>query len=33
MERRDMLVGFWWECQKERYYQEDIDVCARIILR
>jgi hypothetical protein len=25
MGRRDMHRGFWWECQKEGDYQEDVN--------
>jgi hypothetical protein len=28
-----MHVGFWWESQKERNYQQDLDVRGRIILK
>jgi hypothetical protein len=28
-----MLVGFWWENQKERDHHEDLDVGGRIILK
>jgi hypothetical protein len=28
-----MLIGFWWESQKERDHQKDIDVSGRIILK
>jgi hypothetical protein len=31
--RRGMHIGFWWECQKERDYQQDIDVGGKIILK
>jgi hypothetical protein len=27
-----MHIGFWWESQKERDEQEDLDVGGRIIL-
>jgi hypothetical protein len=30
---RGMHTGFWWENQKERYRQEDLDVGGRIILK
>jgi hypothetical protein len=33
MERRGMYVGFWWECQKERDHDEDLDIGGRIILK
>jgi hypothetical protein len=32
MGRRGMHVGFWWESQKKRDNQEDLDVGGRIIL-
>jgi hypothetical protein len=32
MEGRGMHIGFWWESQKERDHQEDLDVSERIIL-
>jgi hypothetical protein len=28
-----MHVGFWWENQRERGHQEDLDVGRRVILR
>jgi hypothetical protein len=31
--RRRKHVRFWWECQKERDYLEDLDVDGRIILK
>jgi hypothetical protein len=30
--RRGLHVGFWWESQKERDHQEDLDIGGRIIL-
>jgi hypothetical protein len=32
MGRERMHIGFWWESQKEREHEEDLDVCGRIIL-
>jgi hypothetical protein len=31
MERRRMDIGFWWESQKERDHQKDLDVGGRMI--
>jgi hypothetical protein len=28
-----MHIGFWWESQKERDQQEDLEVGGRIVLR
>jgi hypothetical protein len=28
-----MLIGFWWESQKERDHKEDLDMGGRIILK
>jgi hypothetical protein len=33
MGRRRMHVRFWWEGQKERDHQEDMDVGGKIILK
>jgi hypothetical protein len=33
MGRREMHIGFWWERQKERDHQEDLDVGGRKILK
>jgi hypothetical protein len=33
MGRRGMHIGFWWEIEKERDNQEDIDINGNIILR
>jgi hypothetical protein len=33
MGRRGMLVGFWWESQKERDHYKDLDIGRRIILK
>jgi hypothetical protein len=30
--KRGLLIGFWWENQKERDHWEDLDVGERIIL-
>jgi hypothetical protein len=30
---RRMHIGFWWESQKERYHQEDLNVDGRIVLK
>jgi hypothetical protein len=32
MRRRGMHMGFWWGSQKERDYEEDLEVGGRIIL-
>jgi hypothetical protein len=32
MGRRGTHIGLWWESQKERDHQEDLDVGGRIIL-
>jgi hypothetical protein len=31
--RRGMHGGFWWESQKVRDHQEDLDIGGRIILK
>jgi hypothetical protein len=31
--RRGMHIGFWWESEKERDHEENLDVCGRIILK
>jgi hypothetical protein len=31
--RRGMHLGFWWESQKERDHQEDVDINGRMILK
>jgi hypothetical protein len=31
--RRGVHKVFWWECQKERDHEEDLDVGERIILK
>jgi hypothetical protein len=33
MGRSGMLIGLWWEFQKERIYLEDLDVGTRIIIK
>jgi hypothetical protein len=33
MGRGRMHIGFWWESQKERYHNEDLNVSGRIILK
>jgi hypothetical protein len=33
MGRRGPHIGFWWESQRERYHQEDLDVDGMIILQ
>jgi hypothetical protein len=30
---REILTGFWWEIQKERYHYEELDVGGMIILK
>jgi hypothetical protein len=32
-ERRGMHIVYWWEIQKERNHQEDVDVRGSIILK
>jgi hypothetical protein len=32
MGRRGVHIGFWWERQKERDHQEDIDIGGKMIL-
>jgi hypothetical protein len=33
MGRTGMRIGFWWESQKERDHQVDLDVGGRLILK
>jgi hypothetical protein len=32
-QRNGILIGLWWESQKERDHHEDVDVSGRITLR
>jgi hypothetical protein len=31
--RSGMDLGFWWENQKEKDYQEDLDIDGKVILK